>query len=176
MTIVKLWRCEICGDPYIGKVPPANCPFCGSHRKHIKEAKSAVVNFNVELNEKDRAIAEESLKKEISNTAFYFCAASKTDNPEGKLLFKALAKVENEHASIWKKILKLDTIPAGADACHTVNKDNLQESHDRETRTIKFYRKSAKEVTDTRVKEILQALIKVEIDHLKLSEERLNPR
>ena len=28
--MVKLWRCEICGDPYIGDKPPTNCPFCGA--------------------------------------------------------------------------------------------------------------------------------------------------
>ena len=35
--MVKLWRCEICGDPYIGEEPPADCPFCGADKKHIKE-------------------------------------------------------------------------------------------------------------------------------------------
>ena len=27
--MVKLWRCSICGDPYIGGSPPDKCPFCG---------------------------------------------------------------------------------------------------------------------------------------------------
>ena len=39
--MVKLWRCEICGDPYIGESPPTNCPFCGAKQKFIKEAKEA---------------------------------------------------------------------------------------------------------------------------------------
>ncbi len=99
--MIKLWRCEICGDPYIGEEPPANCPFCGAHKKYIKEAKEAKVNFDVKLNEKDKANAEHALEVEISNAAFYFCAAKKTDDEEGKLLFKALGKVEAEHASVW---------------------------------------------------------------------------
>ena len=114
--MVKLYRCEICGDPYIGGAPPAHCPFCGAGKKYIKEAKKAKVNFDVELNEKDRANAEYALKVEISNAAFYFCAAQKTDDAEGKQLFKALGKVEAEHASVWKKILKLKEIPKGDDA------------------------------------------------------------
>jgi rubrerythrin len=44
---------------------------------------------------------------------------------------------------------------------------------DRETRGIEFYKKAAEESENERVKEIFEALIEVEIDHLKLSEERL---
>ena len=43
--MAKLWRCEICGDPYVGETAPDNCPFCGAYKKHIKEAKLANVNF-----------------------------------------------------------------------------------------------------------------------------------
>ena len=139
--MVKLWRCEICGDPYIGEEPPANCPFCGAHRKHIKEAKLAEVNFDVELGEKDKANAEKALQVEVSNAAFYFCAAKKTDDEEGKLLFKALGKVEAEHASVWRKILKLDKVPEASETCDVENKKNLENSHARETRAIEFYKK-----------------------------------
>ncbi len=99
--MVKLWRCEICGDSYIGDELLANCPFCGAHRKYIKEAKKAEVRFDVELNEKDKANTEHALQVEVSNSAFYFCAAKKTDDEEGNLLFKALGKIEAEHATIW---------------------------------------------------------------------------
>lgn len=176
VIMIKLWRCEICGDPYIGEEPPANCPFCGVHRRYIKEAKQAKVNFDVELNEKDKANAEHALEVEISNAAFYFCAAKKTDDEEGKLLFKALGKVEAEHASVWKKILKLDSIAKGNDSCHAGNKENLEDSHARETRAIEFYKKAAAESENERVKEIFEAFVEVETDHLKLSKERLGEK
>jgi len=172
-NMVKLWRCEICGDPYVGDEPPANCPFCGAHRRYIKEAKEAEVNFDVELNEKDKANAERALQVEISNAAFYFCAAVKTDDDEGKLLFKALGKVEAEHASVWRKILKLDSIPNGDDSCHVSNKENLEDSHARETRAIEFYKQAAAESENERVEQIFEAFVQVEEDHLQLSEERL---
>ena len=171
--MVKLWRCEICGDSYIGEEPPTNCPFCGAYEKYIKEAKEAKVNFDVELNEKDKANSEKALQVEVSNAAFYFCAAEKTDNEEGKLLFKALGKVETEHASVWKKILKLDSVPKGDDSCHISNKENLEDSHARETRAIEFYKKAAEESGNERVKQIFEAFVEVETDHLQLSEERL---
>lgn len=104
--MVKLWGCEICGDPYIGNNPPDNCPFCGTHKRYIKEARDAVVIFDIKLTEKDRRNVKKALDVEISNATFYQCAADKTNDKEGKLLFKILAKVEREHASVWKKILK----------------------------------------------------------------------
>ncbi|OGC21411.1 hypothetical protein A2291_07825 [candidate division WOR-1 bacterium RIFOXYB2_FULL_42_35] len=171
--MVKLWRCEICGDPYIGESAPDNCPFCGVKKKYIKEAKLAKVNFDVALSEKDQANAEHALEVEISNAAFYICAAAKTDDAEGKLLFKNLGKVEAEHASVWKKILKLDTVSKGNDSCHISNKENLEDSHSRETRAIEFYKKAAAEAQNDRVKEIFTAFVEVETDHLHLSEERL---
>ena len=171
--MVKLWRCEICGDPYIGETAPDNCPFCGAHKEYIKEAKDANVTFDVELTEKDKANAEHALQVEVSNAAFYFCAAKKTDDAEGKLLFKALGKVEAEHASVWRKILKLDKVPEGSEQCHDANLENLQDSHARETRAIGFYKKAAAESENERVKRIFEAFVEVETDHLKLSEERM---
>jgi len=172
--MVKLWRCEICGDPYIGNNPPDNCPFCGAHKQYIKEVKNAKVNFNVELNEKDKANAEHALQVEVSNAEFYVCAAAKTDDPEGKLLFKALGKIEAEHAAIWRKILKLSSVPKGNETCHAANKENLEESHAREVRAIDFYRNSANESKNDKIKQLFEALVEIETDHLHLSEERLN--
>lgn len=171
--MVKLWRCEICGDPYIGENPPPNCPFCGAHRNYIKEARDLKVEFDVELTDKDRANAEYALKVEVSNSTFYFCAADETDDPEGKLLFKALGKIEAEHASIWKKILKLPEVPKGNETCFKENRKNLEESHAREERAITFYKKAAAESDSLRIKEIFEALVEIETDHLFLSEERL---
>jgi rubrerythrin len=171
--MVKLWRCEICGDPYIGDSPPDNCPFCGAHKAYIKEAKTANVTFDVALNETDRANVEHALQVEVSNSTFYFCAAEKTDDAEGKLLFKALGKIEAEHANVWRKMLKLPAVPKGSESCHAGNRDNLNESHSRETRAIDFYRKAAGESSNPRIRQVFDALVEVETDHLHLSEERL---
>lgn len=59
------------------------------------------------------------------------------------------------------------------DKCAPEYKPNLEESHSREDRAIKFYGQAAAEAENARVKEIFQAFVEVETDHLKLSEERL---
>ena len=63
--MVKLWRCEICGDPYIGTAPPNRCPFCGAYENFIVEAREFQETFDVELNEKDKA------NEIFSRTNFY---------------------------------------------------------------------------------------------------------
>ena len=171
--MVKLWRCVICGDSYIGEDPPTNCPFCGAHKEFIQEAKEAVVTFEIPLTDKDKANAEHAIQVEVGNATFYSCAAEKTDDAEGKLLFKALGKIEAEHAAIWRKILRLPKTPAGNETCYMENVKNLNESHERETRAIDFYKKAAKESDHARLKQIFEALVDIETDHLHLSEARL---
>jgi len=174
MTEPKLWRCKICGDPHIGVNAPDRCPHCGAYENFMVEAKDYKETFDVELNEKDLENAKHALEVEISNAQFYFCAAKKATDEETKNLFKVLGKVEAEHASVWKKILKMDKIEIPEyDKCSAENADNLKESHEREDKAIKFYSEAAKASENARVKQIFGAFVQVETDHLKLSEQRM---
>lgn len=176
ITIVNVYVCKICGEAYIGEKAPDRCPFCGAYKKYLVDAKNYddKGSWDVELNEKDKANAEKALEVEISNAIFYTCASKKTPILEGQKLFKILSKVESEHASVWKKILKLGSIEFPKyDKCATDYKPNLEESHSREERAIKFYGQAASEAKNDRVKEIFQAFVEVETDHLHLSEKRL---
>lgn len=112
---------------------------------------------------------------EISNSVFYKCSSKKTPEIDGQKLFKILAKVESEHASVWKKLLKVEKIEFPKyKSCSSDYKPNLEESHQREERAIKFYGEAAADATNPRIKEIFKAFIEVETDHLKLSEKRLD--
>ncbi len=173
---VKVWVCKICGEAYINEGKPNRCPFCGAYEKYFVDSKEYddTGAWDVELSENDKANAEKALEVEISNTIFYKCSSKKTPELDGQKLFKILAKVENEHASVWKKILKLDKIEFPKyDDCSIEFKPNLEESHQREERAIKFYGEAASAATNPRVKEIFQAFIEVETDHLDLSQVRL---
>ena len=174
--MVKLFRCNICGDPYVGETAPSRCPFCGAYEEFIVEAKNYEGIFDVELTEQDKANAEHALHVELSNASFYACAAAKTNDPESAQLFKALKKIEAEHASIWRKILKIspDDLEKIEESCSTENQDNLKEASDRESRAIEFYKKAAKESDHPRLKQLFGALVLIEQDHLDLDAERLN--
>ena len=173
---MKVYVCKICGEAFIGEEAPSRCPFCGAFEKYFVESTEYddTGAWDVELNEKDKANVEKALEVEISNTIFYKCASKKVSELDGQKLFKILAKVEMEHAAVWKKILKLEKIEFPKyDKCAAEFKPNLEESHSREDRAIKFYGEAAAEAQNPRVKEIFKAFLEVETDHLHLSEERL---
>ncbi|MFX0029271.1 MAG: ferritin family protein [Candidatus Hermodarchaeota archaeon] len=155
---------------------PSRCPFCGAYKKYLVDSKEYddTGDWDVELNETDKANAEKALGVEVSNTLFYKCSAKKVKEIDGQKLFKILGKVENEHASVWKKILKLDEIKwEPAETCEDDYKADLEDSHAREERAIKFYGEAAAAAENPRVKEIFRAFVEVETDHLHLSEQRL---
>lgn len=173
---VTVWVCKICGEAYINDDKPHRCPFCGAYEKYFVDSKEYddTGDWDVELNETDKANAEKALGVEISNTLFYKCSAKKVNELDGKKLFKILAKVEAEHAAVWKKILKLDKLVwEPAETCEVDYRADLEDSHSREDRAIKFYGEAAAAAKNDRVKEIFKAFVEVETDHLKLSEERL---
>jgi len=174
---IRVWVCKICGEAYISTTDkPARCPFCGAYEKYLIDSKEYddTGDWDVELNETDKANAEKALGVEISNALFYKCSANKVKEIDGKKLFKILAKVESEHAAVWKKILKIDKIKwEPAETCEDDYIEDLKDSHAREERAIKFYGEAAAAAENPRVKEIFQAFVEVETDHLLLSEERL---
>jgi rubrerythrin len=174
---VRVWRCRICGDPYIGAVPPANCPFCGAHAEYIILASDWDDPKVESLNDQDRGNLEKALQIENSNTAFYRCSAGKAEEEgdfEGFATFKALSKVENEHASTIRKMLGLpkpDSEPT--EECHDAYIDNVRESLEREKRATGFYAASAEAASDPRVEEVFAALSMIEADHIQLDEDKL---
>ena len=172
--MINVYICKICGDAYIADKAPPRCPFCGAYPEYLVVLKDNLPNFDVELNAKDKANAEYALEVEVSNTIFYKCAGKMSDSLEGQKIFKYLKKVEEEHAAVWKKILKVDKVDfPDYDKCAVETKANLQESHEREERAINFYKKAAAEAENPRVKEIFTAFVEVETDHLAVSTNRL---
>jgi len=173
---VQVFVCKICGEAYIGEEKPSRCPFCGAYEKYLLDSNEYddTGDWDVELNDIDKANVEKALGVEVSNTLFYKCAAKKVKEIDGQKLFKILAKVESEHASVWKKILKLKKIDWNPpESCMEEYKADLEDSHRREERAIKFYGEAAAAAKSQRVKEIFKAFLQVETDHLKLSEVRL---
>ena len=111
MGKVKVFRCRICGDPYIGSEAPTQCPFCGANKKYFVGAQDwSPDEFNVTLSEISKKNLESALQLELDNAAFYDCAkdiADKAGDNYSLAKFKALMKVEREHASAISKFLKI---------------------------------------------------------------------
>ena len=172
MTKIKVFRCRICGDPYIGSEAPMQCPFCGASQKFFVEAQDWNPDeFNVSLSEVSKKNLEAALQLELDNAAFYDCAkntADKAGDNYSLAKFKALMKVEREHASAISKFLKISSPNLEKQACNKDSKANSKEGWEREDRAIKAYSKFRDEATEPRLKEFFGALVEIEKDHLDL--------
>jgi rubrerythrin len=169
---MRLFRCRICGDPYLGTAPPSFCPFCGAPENYMVPAEEYVDRNDVpNLSPRSRANLEKALDLEVRNASFYYCASNCAPEPLSQALFKALGRTEAEHASLICKILKVPKpeIKPDTKACLKDPKANFGAAHEREQRAVAFYSQAAAEATEDRVKEVFTALTQVETYHIALS-------
>ncbi|MFZ5452141.1 MAG: ferritin family protein [Thermodesulfobacteriota bacterium] len=174
--VLKLFRCQICGDPYLGSEPPSFCPFCGAPQRFMVPAEQYEDRNTVpNLSAKSRENLEKALELEVSNASFYMCASNCAPDPLSQAMFKALSKTEAEHASLICKILKVakPEIKPDEKACLKDPKANFAAAHGREERAAAFYNQAAQEATEDRVKEVFAALTEVETYHIALDKSRM---
>ena len=172
MGSVLVFRCRICHEAYIGEDPPSRCPFCGAPERYLIPAENwDWSEFIVEISDVSKENLRAALKLELDNTAFYLCAmnaAQKVGDEYGYAKFKALKRVENEHAEAISKALQIEELSLDDIPCSSDFKDNTQEGWEREDRAIKAYSKFAAEAPEPLLKQFFSVLVEIETDHLDL--------
>jgi rubrerythrin len=171
MQMTQLFRCKICGEAYVGEAKPTHCPFCGAHTRWLVEAKDYIEPQAPELTAISRKNLEFTYDLEIGASQIYHCIRKKTGDEFILGMFKAISKVELEHAELVGKLIGRDpacAIPFKGELCTDDRNDSLGKTKDLETNAIRHYKKFLEEATEPRVKDIFQALIEVEQDHLDL--------
>ncbi|EKE18736.1 MAG: rubrerythrin [uncultured bacterium] len=167
---MKTFICEICGDAYLGEEKPKNCPFCGARAAFVKDGKDAnpVVEVREALSEQTVKNLQETLQLEIDANAIYLCMAGKADSYEVMKMYKRLAKVELEHATICTKLLQIPMPEIGSKICSDEKIENFNETIKLEENASGLYAKFAKEATEKHIKILFTALNQAEIDHIEL--------
>lgn len=170
---MRLLRCRICGDTYLGTEAPSQCPFCGAHAHYFVEPGGYSSSENrVQLTEVERAHVETAIEIERSNTRYYLAAAALQGDEDLSSALKRLAKVEAEHCGIFSK---LAGEPKPADLMEPEGDPSawceaIAESTRRETRASEFYAEVVAAATNERVREVFTAVMEVERDHLVVDE------
>lgn len=167
--------CKICGEPYLGTGAPSRCPYCGAYGEKLVPAEEWKPLWGKSVDEVSRKHLDMALMLEVGNTNFYRNASKASKEAWAQKMFKALMKIEKEHAEVIVKLLgaqmpDFEKLEKEEDKAKEGIEENLAESHRRETRAINAYKAAAAEVTDAHVKELFSELIRVESDHLSLSE------
>lgn len=176
---MNIYRCLICGDPYLGREKPSNCSSCAVPTEYLVLAREWKEKEVQPLSTISRKNLERALESELKNNTFYTACSRKSKNPELKAMFWALSKIAAEHAKIVNKILKKaapryveDTKACLPDdkKCLSTDEENIGEIREREESAIKFYNEAAGEAKEDRVREIFEALAKVKSEYIKFSE------
>ncbi len=174
--VMNIYRCRICGEPYVGNTKPSNCPYCGAPAKYIILADNWTEGELPVLSEVSKKHLEVSLKMEVENVQFYRCAVAATNEPLAKAMFKALSRIEAKHASVARKYLGVADTPVAdnPEICAlTTKEEHLEEALKREDKAVRFYTSAAQSAKEPAVKEFFEALVEIENDHISLSQLRL---
>jgi len=167
---MRIFICRICGEVYLGREIPPSCPFCGVENKYLALGNVWKFEDNIEITAKERENLEKALELEMSNTKFYKCVSKTVPDSQLAKMFKGLSRVEKEHADVFRKILKRDDFPKVHESCNEDIEKCLSGSLLREKGAVEFYQKALSEAETPRVKEVLEAIMKVEKDHIELDE------
>jgi rubrerythrin len=173
---MKTYICEVCGDAYLGDAKPKNCPFCGTDEVYIKDGNEAdpIVNGEYKIDEITKKNLETTLALELNATALYICMAGKAKTYEIKAMYKRLSKVEKEHASIARKILKLDSMEVPERNCDEEMEENFKKTIVSEKNAVSLYDKFSDEASEPRIKILFKAIANVEREHINLIDNYLS--
>lgn len=164
------YRCQICGETYLGTAVPDRCPFCGAHGRWMLGAAEWVKTGKVEMCEQSMEDCLKAIQLEVGNAAFYKCAQKNAQTQVTQAIFKRLQKQEMEHAELLAEMAGVAEAELPEESCAGNNDtQNLTDAHAREQRAIQMYLQFADRAPEKRVQEVFRALADIETEHLKIS-------
>ncbi|KAJ51604.1 rubrerythrin [Clostridium tetanomorphum] len=152
-----------------------HCPFCGVRGIYLKElAQGEVQLLNNPVSLVDSNISkilDHAMKLEVFNGDFYQKASELVNTIEIKNMFKSLAKIEFNYARIHKSLGGFKELPILREMDYKkYDEENLIKlANKREKHAVEYYNKYSEEVSSSRLKEIFNALSKVEKEHINLT-------
>lgn len=170
---MKVYRCRICGEVYIGDERPKSCPFCGAHESYFVLAKEWSLIEPANLSDISKENLKAALDIEIDNTNFYKTVSEKSKDVYVQSMFKGLSKVEREHASTICKHMRIEKPDSkvGLDKAVDADEENIQEANRREKRAVRFYGQASSQAPEPEIKDFFKALMQIEADHIVLTEQ-----
>lgn len=94
--------------------------------------------------------------------------AGEADSYEVKAMYKRLAKVELEHASVTCKLLGIEKPESRKKECSSEDVENFKKTIELEKHATDIYGKFAKQAEEVPVKTFFTALSQIEKEHIEL--------
>ncbi len=169
MIPIKPWRCEICGETYLGAEASDRCPFCGAEGSNLKSAAHYLDFGVVEMSEQSRKDCLHALDLENDNMVFYRKCAEAAENQVSESIFKRLGKQEAEHAELLEDMLGIETEELPDPEIPDNDYDRFEQANRHEKRAINFYLEVARRAPEPRVQQVFRALADIETEHLNMA-------
>lgn len=163
------YKCQVCGETYLGSWEPDRCPFCGAAGYNLVPPAEWVNHEGIELSDETRKHLVAAFDLEMDNASFYRACASKAETRISESIFKRLSKHEVEHAELITDLIGERDLSLRPADCPDSDEDKFADAHRREMRAIKFYLEVADSAPEPRVSEVMRSLAEVESEHLKIS-------
>ncbi|UMZ74775.1 ferritin family protein [Natranaerofaba carboxydovora] len=163
------FRCQICGETYLGEERPDRCPYCGVAGKHLINGAEWINHGQVDMSEQSYNYCQDAIKLELSNAAFYLCCSKSAENQFTEAIFKRLQKQEAEHAELICEMIGIEQPELPVENCAPSDAENFKEAHSREKRAMNYYLEIVNNSPEPRIKEVFKALAEVESEHLQAS-------
>jgi len=164
--MLKLFICQICGEPQLAEEPPTECQFCGAPNEYLIEDVFSPI-WGTKLTEQEQKDVESVLALEVNATAYYL-DVSKAHEKYSKYnrLFKGLARIEKEHAEVAAKILGVP-LPefSGERSRGSIGKD-LERAKQLESGAAVLYKQFLARGTNEHIMHFFHALVHAESGHL----------
>lgn len=173
-----IFRCLICGDTFVTREKPTNCPYCGSDQEYIVLTVDYPEGLNdVELTDQEHADILRSASLEWTNAQFYSDLGKIAEPSSLSSMYRHLAKIEREHLSVFSKLLKtpVDDLPFEREVITLKETwaENIASSSNQEVEARDFYAEAAARATTPRVKQVLTAISQVEDTHIDADNQAL---
>ncbi len=167
---LRMFRCRICGETYLGYEAPENCPFCGAHKEFLTAPERYDRSIDTLMpTEVERTDLESSIELERANARFYFGMAERRDNDTLRSTYKRLARIEAEHCELFAGLPVPSDLTEPGETTGSWASD-IEESLERERRASSLYATFAGRATHERLIEVWNAVSAVEADHITLDE------
>ncbi len=164
------FRCQLCGETYLGSDKPDRCPFCGANPAELVEPTYWLPNPTGDaLTAKDKEFVEKAQQLELNNAAFYRRCAQNAETVITESIFKRLGKHELEHAELLGELAGMEDLTLPEVTVPDDDGEKFREAGRREKRAIKFYLQVAVEADSPRLRAVTRALSDVESEHLIVS-------
>ncbi|MFW6013801.1 MAG: hypothetical protein ACOCZ6_04055 [Nanoarchaeota archaeon] len=166
---MKIFKCRICKNPYLGKESPSNCAYCGVFSKYLKETG----RINEEHPYLDNETGNYMLRiyeDKLKNRIFYKEAKKHMINGSLKSLLEIFQRVEETHIKIFEGMGFNKSLPEKRPHVYKFEEDNLTEIFTRKKNSIEFQKKILKRIYDPYLVELLDALSGAEESHLEILE------